>query len=421
MDSSYQVQETHYGDLSLSVHDRINDLHRRADRLAPRMAEQTLDAGCTNLTVREHGELGPRQRKAWDMVAEAHGWNAISDNPRQLALAERLEQAGCPYKVGYGPDGFGVQVPQCQAETTDHACVLDDDGHTGHRDGAFSWTGQPVPEPEGDPTADPEYQVWAEMEARYDEAEDQVLRVSFDSGAGHYRATCRDEPVAFAKWSGDVLRVYLPGGTFVGRLYRSDGKIIAGETVYSYRAWTGTDPLRIVGGEREVARGASLADAIGGLLKNHAMRQASDRWAERTPSYDGDSRTPYEVLAAGLITEDDFWLIVQPDPATCPHRRGTIDWDSGLWHCYACGEYVDTEAQAEADAAYYVTSHDGGRDVVSFSYSSPMAGEAFDKALAAARGAAARNGHRYDVRHTERGVTTFCVGVDAAGALIWRD
>ena len=34
MDSSYQVQETHCGNLSLSVHDRINDLHRRADRLA---------------------------------------------------------------------------------------------------------------------------------------------------------------------------------------------------------------------------------------------------------------------------------------------------------------------------------------------------------------------------------------------------
>src|SRR5258708_8579137 len=94
MHSSYQVQATHYADMSLSVHDRINDLHRRADGLAPRLAEETLDAGCTNLTVREHGNLGPRQQKAWDMVAEAHGWNAISDAPELLAHAEQYERDG---------------------------------------------------------------------------------------------------------------------------------------------------------------------------------------------------------------------------------------------------------------------------------------------------------------------------------------
>jgi len=101
-------------------------------------------------------------------------------------------------------------------------------------------------------------------------AEDQALRVVFNSKARHYQAEKRGELVAFAKWSGELLKVYLPGGTFIGIMYRSDGKIIAGETVYTYRAYAARDPLQVHKNSREVARGASLADAFQALLTARA-------------------------------------------------------------------------------------------------------------------------------------------------------
>ncbi len=118
------------------------------------------------------------------------------------------------------------------------------------------------------------------------QAEDQALTVTYDSDARHFRATRAGEVVAFAKWSGPVLRVFLPGGTFVGRMFRSDGKIIAGEIVYTYRAETGTDPLQIVGGEREVARRATMSDAIALLLAAaaNARREAEDQADEPATS-----------------------------------------------------------------------------------------------------------------------------------------
>src|SRR5260221_2565198 len=134
MDSSYQVRETHCAEMSLSVHDRISGLHRRADRLALRVAEEALDSGCTILTVREHGQLGPRQRKAWDMVAEAHGWNAISDDPALVAEAEQYERDGTGYKVGYGPDGFGIMaitVTEPARPKTVKLEILDQEGNVG--------------------------------------------------------------------------------------------------------------------------------------------------------------------------------------------------------------------------------------------------------------------------------------------------
>ena len=57
MHSNYQVTETHYANLALTIHSRIDDLHRRAEKLAPRIAEDTAEAGATNLTVREHVQL----------------------------------------------------------------------------------------------------------------------------------------------------------------------------------------------------------------------------------------------------------------------------------------------------------------------------------------------------------------------------
>jgi hypothetical protein len=104
MHSHYAQEATSYANLQLSVHARINDLHRRAHGIAPAVEESALDSGCTDGpgTYRaEYRALGPRQRMAWDMVAEAHGWNAVSDKPAMLAVAEQCERDGQPYYVGY--------------------------------------------------------------------------------------------------------------------------------------------------------------------------------------------------------------------------------------------------------------------------------------------------------------------------------
>ena len=104
MHSHYAQEATSYANMQLSVHERIDDLWRRAHGLAPSVAESAAGSGCTDKagTYRAaHKALGPRQRMAWDMIAEAHGWNAISDSPAMLAEAERRESAGEPYYVGY--------------------------------------------------------------------------------------------------------------------------------------------------------------------------------------------------------------------------------------------------------------------------------------------------------------------------------
>jgi hypothetical protein len=128
MHSSYQHHETHYADLSLPVHERINDLHRRAERLAPAVADSALDSGCT-----DRRPAGPRQAKAWDMVAEAHGWNAISDNPGLVAEAERHERDGAGYQGGYGPDGFGITVTEPATPKTIKLEIFEPDGNVAIR------------------------------------------------------------------------------------------------------------------------------------------------------------------------------------------------------------------------------------------------------------------------------------------------
>jgi hypothetical protein len=104
MHSHYAHEATSYANMQLSVHERIDDLHKRAYGLAPSVAESAADSGCTDgpgTSRRIRGILGERQLRAWNMIAEALGWNAISDSPAMLAEAERREAAGEPYYVGY--------------------------------------------------------------------------------------------------------------------------------------------------------------------------------------------------------------------------------------------------------------------------------------------------------------------------------
>lgn len=93
-------ETTHYGNLDLGVHERINNLYDRAFRMASAVAESAAESGCTD----NRPTAGARKIKAWDMIYEAHCWNAISDQPEELAACERYERAGTDYEIRHNPD-----------------------------------------------------------------------------------------------------------------------------------------------------------------------------------------------------------------------------------------------------------------------------------------------------------------------------
>lgn len=57
----------------LTIHDVIDDLCRQAGRIAPRIAAESLDAGCTNKIP-----AGPRQAEAFRLVATAFELNGVT-------------------------------------------------------------------------------------------------------------------------------------------------------------------------------------------------------------------------------------------------------------------------------------------------------------------------------------------------------
>jgi len=99
--SGYQHHRTNFANLDLieanpyGVHDAINDLHRRAARLAPRFYEDTADAGCTNLRP-----TSGRRQQVWDMLAEALAWNMISDHAELVAAAVAWLRQGLEVTAG---------------------------------------------------------------------------------------------------------------------------------------------------------------------------------------------------------------------------------------------------------------------------------------------------------------------------------
>jgi hypothetical protein len=98
MHSSYQHQATSYANLSLaSAHAIVNDLHRRAAKLAPRFADETAEAGCTNLRPADDQ---PRRQQVWDMLAEALSWNLIADHADLVVAAKLAEDRGVDFQVG---------------------------------------------------------------------------------------------------------------------------------------------------------------------------------------------------------------------------------------------------------------------------------------------------------------------------------
>lgn len=127
MFSSYQREATFHADMTLGIHERIDDLHSRARRLAPRVEDSAADSGCTDTRPDDDH---PRSQKAWDMVAEALGWNAVSDQPDMLLLAEAFHLNRTPFYVGFEPKrgyrpalvdesgvfAFGLWIPEGNAE-----------------------------------------------------------------------------------------------------------------------------------------------------------------------------------------------------------------------------------------------------------------------------------------------------------------
>jgi hypothetical protein len=106
MHSSYQHQATSYANLSLaSAHAIVNDLHRRAAKLAPRFADETAEAGCTNLRPADDQ---PRRQQVWDMLAEALSWNLIADHADLVVAAKLAEDRGVDFQVGYESGRFYV-------------------------------------------------------------------------------------------------------------------------------------------------------------------------------------------------------------------------------------------------------------------------------------------------------------------------
>lgn len=57
----------------LTIHDVIDDLCRQAHAVAPRIAAESLDAGCTN-----ERPTGPRQAEAFRLVETAFALNGVS-------------------------------------------------------------------------------------------------------------------------------------------------------------------------------------------------------------------------------------------------------------------------------------------------------------------------------------------------------
>jgi hypothetical protein len=74
-----------------------------------------------------------------------------------------------------------------------------------------------------------------------------------------------EEGSAFAgalRWHGEHMRLTSPEGEHLGDLFRSDGKIVDGQTVYTWRGYLREGDRR----GREVARRASQEDAVAAIL-----------------------------------------------------------------------------------------------------------------------------------------------------------
>jgi hypothetical protein len=77
MQATFEGQTVEYDGRSITeCHETVDALHNQAHALAPRFARETAEAGCTNYV--DHDHAGPRQRRAYELIAQAHCWNEIA-------------------------------------------------------------------------------------------------------------------------------------------------------------------------------------------------------------------------------------------------------------------------------------------------------------------------------------------------------
>src|SRR5215471_6036488 len=99
--SGYQHHRTSFANLDLieanpyGVHDAINDLHRRAAKLAPRFSDECAESSCTNLRP-----TSGRRQQVWNINAEALAWNMISDHAELVAAAVAWLREGLEVTAG---------------------------------------------------------------------------------------------------------------------------------------------------------------------------------------------------------------------------------------------------------------------------------------------------------------------------------
>lgn len=91
-----------------------------------------------------------------------------------------------------------------------------------------------------------------------DQATDQAVTVTLE-GHNLWSVAVDGDFAAALSWTGDLMRMVDEDGFHLATLYRSDGKIISGAIVYTYRAYLALN-------DAEVARGASLEDACKAVL-----------------------------------------------------------------------------------------------------------------------------------------------------------
>jgi hypothetical protein len=99
-------------------HATVDALHNQAHGLAPRFADDTADAGCTN--YQDLKGAGPRQLRAYALIAQAHAWNTIAG-----ILEEARDARPCPVEV---VNGECEQHPRPQAPAAPQA----DPAHNGY-------------------------------------------------------------------------------------------------------------------------------------------------------------------------------------------------------------------------------------------------------------------------------------------------
>lgn len=99
------------------------------------------------------------------------------------------------------------------------------------------------------------------------------------------------------------------------------------------------------------AGGGRDAEAAGYL---ESLQQLSEAWCSLHPAVDGDNRSPYEVLTAGVITEREFWDIVLSDDTWVDV---VLHAAAGAYQAGRAYQATQAAAQIQADLRGVIADH----------------------------------------------------------------